>query len=131
MSFWKTLFGGHGVTDHSAEGATDHFATELVIAVNRWVWENGCPPLAEGGTDRVVKDILRLRELVMAHRLNGYQYASYEKCPEYDEIRRIGERLSNIGGIELMRMVYDVVNKSTLNPGMSQFWWNGVGGWCA
>ncbi|MBI5678779.1 MAG: hypothetical protein HZC52_09920 [Planctomycetes bacterium] len=60
---------------------------------------------------------------------NGYPL--FEKYPQYKEVREIGEKLSDMGGIELMREAQRIANERIPCPGMTEFWWHRIGDWLA
>ncbi len=61
--------------------------------------------------------------------VNGWP--TFEKYPQCQQIEAIGQELNDIGGIDLMRRVYSRVEATVPYPGMSQWWWDGIGTWQA
>jgi len=75
--------------------------------------------------------VKRLKDLIVEANNWGcsHKWPLFEKYPQYQEIREIGKRLYEIGGIGLMRKAYRKVERSVAYPGMSEMWWHGVGEW--
>ena len=77
--------------------------------------------------------VRRLKELLITANKwgEGNGYPLYEKYPQYNEVQEIGKKLNDMGGIELMRKAYGEVEGHIPYPGMSEYWWDGIGSWCA
>ena len=90
-------------------------------------------PIQSGTTGDYGQLVRTLKELLI--RANkwgeGNGYPRYEKYPQYNEVQEIGKKLNNMGGIELMRKAYGEVEGHIPYPGMSEYWWDGIGSWSA
>jgi hypothetical protein len=75
----------------------------------------------------------RLVPLIVAANSWGAQngYPLMSEYPQYSEVRGIGERLNEIGGIDLMRQAYSAAQRRLPYPGINEYWWDGVGQWVA
>ncbi|MDD5017647.1 MAG: hypothetical protein PHO15_06070 [Eubacteriales bacterium] len=74
-----------------------------------------------------------LKELVTEANKWGMRngYPLFEKYPQYDAICEIGQILYDMGGDKQMEKAYMEVYKQITYPGMSRYWWDGIGGWWA
>lgn len=60
---------------------------------------------------------------------NGWP--SVVNYPQYEDIRGWGRVANGWGGIELMRAAYDELSEQNPLVKISEYWWDGIGGWQA
>lgn len=74
--------------------------------------------------------VTKLIGLIISANLwgNKNNWPNFEEYPYYEDIRRIGQRLYELGGLRIMQSAFYEVLPYLPPPRMSEHWWHHLGG---